>query len=62
MRINAIIPPADTSQYLPYRTEDAPTGGFWLVIETDQGELSVFLSPQLIKSEILPRIDIVPKG
>lgn len=59
-RINYIFPGQETSHFLPYKAEDAPTGGFWLTVDTGQGETSIFLSPRFIVEEVLPRIDIVP--
>lgn len=40
------------SMYLSYRTEDEPSGGFWLVVGTDDGEISLLLSPEFIRREI----------
>lgn len=59
-RINYIAPGEENSSFLPYKCEDSPTGGFWLTVDTEYGETSVFLSPRFVVEEILPRLDLVP--
>lgn len=60
--INYIKPGESHSNYFPYQTSDGPAGGFWLTIQTGEGEASIFISEKFIKEEVLPRISITPLG
>lgn len=54
--ISIVMPDSTKSKYASYLTTDGPAGGFWLEIETG---VNIFISSEFVKTEILPRLDMV---